>query len=520
MGTLTLDSYARESAAGDKRNVSILGQHTVNLARIEEIGAGLGLRLDDKGKSAWKKGVHRRDWEALITRMEAGESDGAVIFDVERFLRTVEDAFRIVAVIKKVRDDSGRTIKIYDSDGEFDVTTPQGEKNFYEAAVAAQYYSHRLSTRVHRGNRLKATRGEGRRGRYRPSGFEEDARTVRDSERPHIQRALDLAMQPGAKWDAICADATERGFYSPAQLHTAACLDKRADLVGVKYKQYSCDCPNKPWEPISLRSALLAPRMAGYVKLGPDLILGKMPGRPIIEPEKWQAFVALVQSRRGRPPVDRYLCSKRDSPVRCGNCGGQLSGNVAPRGATYEDGTPRYLYHCLKNRQVRGCGKNVADWRALDAAVTALVIDRLSAPEQLAQIRLAREERSQQRRPHEAKITALEQLETYWDQRLNDGKVTVEKHAAMVDDLHARAGAERQKLARLELTPLPPPLEEKSAQRIRAEWADATYPLRRERLRQAYQGWRILVQPGSSVADDLRDRISVKPMQEVPTPAP
>src|ERR1044072_8617749 len=100
MGPLIIDSYARESAAGDKRNVSILGQHTANLARIDELGARVGLKLDDKGKSAWKKGVFRKDWEHLITRMESGESDGAVIFDVERFLRTVEDAFRIVGVIK------------------------------------------------------------------------------------------------------------------------------------------------------------------------------------------------------------------------------------------------------------------------------------------------------------------------------------------------------------------------------------------------------------------------------------
>lgn len=516
MSQRVLDSYARESAAGDRRNVSILGQHAANAARIQALGAEPGEQLDDKGKSAWKPGVFRKDWERLITRMESGQTSGAVIFDVERFLRTVEDAFRIVAVIKKVREASGRTVMIYDSDGEFDVTTPSGEKAFYDAAVAAQYYSARLSTRVRRGNRQKAIRGEGRRGRYRPSGFEEDGRTVRESERAPLNRALDLAMQPGAKWADICDDATRNGFYSPAQKHTEECAALRADLVGVKYKQYTCECPHKPWEIMSLRSALMAPRMAGYVKLGPDLILGRFPGEPIFEPAKWQAFLAITRSRRGRPPVDRYLCTKKDSPVRCGNCRGQLTGNIAAHGATYEDGTPRYIYSCLKNGKVQGCGRTIADWRTLDATVSALVVDRLSTPRQVAQIRRVQDARQREREPHESRIAAMEQLESYWDQRLNEGKVSPEKHSAMVDDLGKKIENERKTLAKIDLAPLPPPLQDESLMHIRAEWQSATMSLKRERLRQAYQGLHILVEPGSSTEADLRGRISVKPIQAAP----
>ncbi|MEU6674734.1 recombinase family protein [Streptomyces sp. NPDC046925] len=512
MAPRILDSYARESAAGDRRNTSILGQHEINVRRIGELGAQLGERLDDKGKSAWKPNVVRHDWDRLITRLESGECDGAVIFDMERLLRTVEDAFRIVSAVKQVRENSGRTALIYDSDGEFDVTTPSGEKAFYDAAVAAQYYSARLSTRVRRGNRQKAARGEGRRGRYRPSGFEEDGRTVRESERAPLNRALDLAMQPGAKWEDVCDDATRRGFYSPAQDHTAECRELRDGLVGVKYKQYACDCPQLPWSPVSLRSALLAPRMAGYVKLGPKLILGRMPGEPIIEPTKWQAFNALVQSRRGRPPADRYLCTKKDSPVRCGDCGGQLTGNAASREATYEDGTLRYVYSCWKTDKVPGCGKVIADWRTLDATVSALVVDRLSTPRQLAQIERIRRERQEQRAPHETKIAALEELEAYWDQRLHEGKVSPQKHGAMVDDLHAKIEHEQAKLTRLDLAPVPPELKQESVDHIRTEWTTATMPVKRERLRQAYQGFQILVQPGSSLERDIRHRISVRPI--------
>lgn len=513
----TLDSYARESAAGDRRNTSILGQHEANARRIEELGAQLGERLDDKGKSAWKPNIVRPDWDKLIGRLESGESDGAVIFDVERLLRTVEDAFRIVGVVKKVRETSGRTVMIYDSDGEFDITTPQGEKSFYDAAVSAQYYSHRLSTRVRRGNRSKAVRGEGRRGRYRPSGFEEDGHTIRESERPHIQKAAERALEPGAKWQDICDKATAEGFCSPAQIHTAECAAHRAALLGVKYKQHTCDCPNKPWEPISLRSALLAPRMAGYVKLGPGLILGRMPGEPHLDPEIWQALNALVQSRRGRPPENRYLCTGKDSPVRCGSCGGCFTGIINTRG-TYADGVPRYHYTCLKNTKVHGCGRTIADWRALDAAVSALVIDRLSTPEQIAQIQRVRDERHEQRKPYESRIGKLEELESYWDGRLNDGKILPERHAVMVDDLHRKIAAERGKLDAIELIPVPPPVQEKSRERIRQEWESALPAQRRERLHQAYRGFHIIIPPGSSLESDVRHRVSVRRIQSAPGP--
>ncbi|WP_055563584.1 recombinase family protein [Streptomyces atriruber] len=510
-----LDSYARESAAGDSRNTSILGQHETNAGRIEELDGRLGERLDDKGKSAWKPGVVRPDWERLITRLESGESDGAVIFDMERLLRTVEDAFRLASAVKAAWAD-GRKVLVYDSDGEFDITTPQGEKNFYDAAVAAQYYSHRLSTRVRRGNRRKATRGEGRRGRYRPSGFEEDGATPRESERPHIRRAAERALEPGAKWQDICDKATAEGFYSPAQIHTVECAVRRAAILGVKYRQYACDCPQKPWEPMSLRSALLAPRMAGYVKLGPDLILGRMPGEPHLDPEVWQALTALVQSRRGRPAQDRFLCTGKECPVRCGDCGGYFAGIVNSNGRVYPDGVARYYYACLKNAKVKGCGRTIGDWRAVDTAVSALVIDRLSTPEQIAQIKRVREERRAQRQPHEHRISKLEELEGYWDKRLNEGKISPDRHAAMVDDLHRKLAAERSKLEALEEVPVPPLLEAKSRERIRQEWDGALPAKRRERLHQAYKGFHIAIAPGSSREDDVRHRISVR---RIPDPA-
>lgn len=490
-----LDSYARESDRGDERNVSITGQHQVNVRRIEDLGAELGELLSDKGKSAWKKGVARDDWEKLIKRLESGATDGAVLYDVERLLRRTEDALRILDMAE-----SG--FKIYDSDMEFDLTTPSGRKAFRDAASAAEYYSDRLSTKVQRGNRQKAVRGEGRRGRHRPFGFEEDGQTVRESERPYIQEAV-RRMLAGAKWPEVCAYLNGEGVYSSAQVHTAECTARRDALIGIKYRQYGCQCPRRPWIDVSLRTALLATRMAGYVSLGRSQIVGRLPGEPIIDPVDWQALHALVQSRRGRPPTDTYLCSGKDNPVCCADCGGYFTVN-SPDRRNYPDGTKRRHYTC--SRKAGGCGKIIADWRALDRAVAAMVVDRLSEPEQLQEIQQVQDARNAALKPHLEEISRLEGLRQTWNRRLNAGKISEESHDALVDDLDDRIGKEQKKMEKIQAAPVPA-VHVDTLPDIRQEWKTATPARKRERLRQAYSGYFIPVSPGSSAEDDVRYRI-------------
>jgi DNA invertase Pin-like site-specific DNA recombinase len=503
LGYMILDSYARESAAGDKRKTSIGGQHQVNLRRIEELGAALGERLDDQGKSAWKPGIKREAWEIIIARLDAGKSDGVVIFDIERFLRRVEDAVRIV----KLAD---RGFVIYDSDMEYDLNTPSGRKAFYDQAVGAEAYSHRLSSKVRRGNRQKAIRGEGRRGRYRPFGFEDDGTTVRESERPYAQEVVRMILS-GRMWKDAIEYLHDNGVYSTGQNHTPECVALREDLHGIKYRQYSCDCPRREWSVESLRGAILAPRMAGYVKLGRKEILGKLPGEPIIDATDWQSLLALVESRRGRQPLETLLCSGKDSPIRCGNCGGYLAAQLGVArkkkddtvrpALTYADGSLMRHYRCHK-----GCGKTIADCRALDKAISAMVVDRLSSPQAIEQIRRHIESIRSKRAPHEKEIVRIESLVQHWDERLNAGNMSPDRYRVLVADLDKRK-AEQMKLLADISEDVPKTVPEGTMDDIAREWEAATPAMRRERLRQAYSGYHILVIPGSSKEEDVRYRI-------------
>jgi site-specific DNA recombinase len=80
-----LDIYTRVSHKSDKRILSTAGQEARCRERVERTGAELGEVFTDPARSAWNPKVHRPGWEALMARLEAGESDGVVVFDLPRF---------------------------------------------------------------------------------------------------------------------------------------------------------------------------------------------------------------------------------------------------------------------------------------------------------------------------------------------------------------------------------------------------------------------------------------------------
>ncbi len=114
---LVLDSYARLS-----RNVSgelekVEEQHADNRRVIERLGGVLGVELTDDDLSAWKPSVRRPDWERLLQRLASGESDGAVVWHVDRLLRLPRDLERLLEF-------SDRGLTLGCAHGQWDLADP------------------------------------------------------------------------------------------------------------------------------------------------------------------------------------------------------------------------------------------------------------------------------------------------------------------------------------------------------------------------------------------------------------
>lgn len=471
-----IDSYARRSRKDRKgertdRDLSTTGQHAVNLGRIEEYGGVLGQQLTEIGRSAWQPGVERPKFDLAVERLTSGAAQGVCIYDIDRMLRRVKDALRIVEIAEQ-------GFVILDADGEYNLMTPNGREQFYQRAVAAEAYSFKLSTKVKRGFTTKAAMGEGKSGRFRPLGFEADATTIRESEREPVRRAARRVLET-RRWEDGAASLRASGVLTSG---------------------------GNEWVRQTVRSALVAPRMAGHIVLR-GAIVGRFPGEPILDEADWQELISLVHSRSpGRPASPEYLCTKR---VRCGNCGSTVSGLNQP-------GRPSpSKYRCTKRFANAkggewGCGKTVADRAALDLAVGELVVARLSDPRHATQVAEASARRAEKLLPHEKELGRLIDLRAYWDQQLLTGACDQVRHSQMVSALKNLIDAEEQKIVTAGVSQ--PVAAEVSAGEALAQWARSSTDERRALFDRAFAGFGVFVDPGPTGDTDFTGRIHVTPL--------
>lgn len=531
-----IDSYARESKPGDRRQLSVTGQHAVNEKRIIKMGCTLGLRLSDQGRSAWRKGVVRPDWQRMVSRLESGESDGVLIFDIERLLRTIEDALRIVKLAERgmelQKKGLGKGFMVYDSDMEYDLTTVSGQKAFYDQAIAAQTYSFRLSKKVSRGHRQRAEGGEGRMGNVRPLGFEIDGTTVRESEREPL-RHVDVMIRVEQKnWRQAVDYMTSQGVYNTNIPHTEECKEKKAALNRYDKRTYKCDCPPKPLKENVLREAMTSPRMAGYTTYRKEIV-GELPGEPILDKTDWQELCAVVASKRGRPATLGALCSGSAVPIRCWDCGAALTIVDATRKPTYltanaqaireyapDPSAVRRKYRVSKTMpgpDYPPCGKDVADVHVLDAIITDMIVEILSSTESAEESARQKAAKIAARSTHEAEIIRLEKLRDYWDEQLNNGvkSMTLERHAKLTGDLDKKIAAQQKELTEIGPVAKTLPVYE-SREAVLSKWDAAEPARRREMFRQAFSERTIYVAPGRTLDAyaELSSRIYSTPKED------
>jgi site-specific DNA recombinase len=456
---LMLDIYARVSRLGDDRQRSTGGQVEDCEARIEERGAQVGEVHVDSGRSAWNPRVKRPAWERLMSRLEAGATGGVVVFDMARFSRRPIEGERLILAAE-------RGLVVLDSEGEYDLTTANGRKTFRDQLNAAAYESDRLSTRVKRGKRVKATRGEPNHS-WRPFGFEQDGVTVRESESV-VLREMVARVLAGESQDRLAFDLNQRGVTTS---------------TGAK------------WTRESLKQLLLRERNAGQV-VHNGVVVGHLPGEPILDNETWERLTTLYASRRrGRPYSVVYLCS---GLVCCGRCGRRLSERPRSQLKPYPDGEVRRQYWCQPRLLNGGCGRIAVDQRELDRHVGALVVRILSDPRHAEAVEAAARATEDKRRPLLAELSECEHLAEELSGRLGRREITLKRYDVVIVPLDKRIAELRARLAVLDSVPravVDPVVEAASREEWMERWNAATVAERRNLIRQALTNRRIVIAP-------------------------
>ena len=463
-----LDVYTRVSHKTDKRILSTAGQEARCRERVERTGAELGETFTDPARSAWNPKVYRPGWEALMARMEAGESDGVVVFDLPRFARRPADGERLIAAAE-------RGLTILDDGSEYDLTTASGKKNFRDNLNGAAYYSDMISESTRRGKQYKASQGEV--DCRRSFGFEPDGVTVNEAEaaiiRDHAQRLL-----AGETQDSLIAELNDNGIPS---------------VRGVK------------WGYTTYRQIMTKPKNAGLVQHNGRVVDGvKLPGTPILDDDTYHRLVALYAARRrGRQPSGRYVLT---GIAVCGLCEAGLAGRPV-------SGTDRRHYWC------KACHRISVDVRRLDEWAADWSIRELSDPASAEALARVEREQTEARAALEAEIAAIEADALAIADRFGRGELTLARYDAITGPLDRRLAALRAELDGLaaeEPETHPPGTRTLKQADPRGyaqiswliEWDEGSAVERRGIVKLALRGRRIVVGPGRSARFDA-ERVTV-----------
>jgi site-specific DNA recombinase len=378
-----IDLYCRisEDYDGDGGMRSVDDQETDGRLCIEELGnccIRIGKVWKDPDLSAWKKGVVRPDFNLMMARLGAREADGIWVYDLSRFTRKPIEGERLIEMA-----DQGFIVISMDST--YDLSTADGKMQFRDHMTRAAHESDKISQRSTRGKRLKAAKGKSNASyagfaRHGNGGTEEQVEKEQKVIAEVARRIL--AREPIGS----CAEyMNKQGFRT------------RDGLL---------------WDANCLKRTLTAPSLAGLVEYKEKIVPDKrLPGKHALTEQVWLDLAELFGSRRRGRPAGTYLLS---GLVRCGKCGAFLYGTPAKRLAPYKDGAERRIYLCRKiQRQgpvAVGCAGVSIDWRFLDDAVEAAVIEKLGNEEYADRLTGRAAEGQEQRSELLVRITGRKKL--------------------------------------------------------------------------------------------------------------
>jgi site-specific DNA recombinase len=430
----------REDRANRERSVD--QQLAENEKACAQRGWTVTARYADPGRSASRFATRAREnWQRVLAAVKAREFDVLVLWETSRASRDPEEWIPLLAECRR----AGIRIFVTADDELYDLSKPKHWKQLATDGIANAFSSEETSLRVKRDADASAEAG-------RPSGpilygyervYHPKTRVLIE-QRPHPDNApvvVDIitSVYKGESLKSIARRLNEAGIASP-----------RGSVWGSPAVRRTC-----------LNS--------GYIGLrGHNGHTTQGIWDPIVEPEVYYgARRILLDPKRTttRPGRAKWLAS---CIARCGLCDGWMA--VIRRGAN------RTVYQC------RDRGHVWIEREELDAALTKLVIERLSEPDSFPHLPGQQDETAVVAlRAEEAVLRA--ELDGYADDAVN-GRIDRSFAAKVVAKLNTRI-AEVQR--RIEQAITPPALTGLLAgdpgEDVATRWAKAPISARREVLR-------------------------------------
>lgn len=446
--SLIIDIYCRISQDYDGTTRSVESQEDdcrFAIAEHAEDGWMVGEVFQDHAKSAWNPRVVRKQWEALMTRLESGESDGLIVYDLTRFTRKPIEGERLIEQAK-------RGIVVASIENRYNLNDPDGRAHFRQDMTAAAKESDKISQRSSRGKKKKASRGRsnstsvrgyGRPGYLpRPDGWEFGDPLIRVSD------------EQVAAERAVVQEMCERIVARETMAEIVRDLDQR----GIR------TAAGAIWSNILIRQMLKRPSLCGLVEYKGEIVAEMKDAEPVVSRELWEAVQATFRARKRGRPATSYLLS---GLVRCSHCGYVLYGRPMYARKPYEDGSIARGYYCGPVAPGRGCGKMSIDQRFADQVIARAVIAKMSDPAYAESMAKAAASLSAERLPLEERLASLRKdMESVASKIVSRGFDWVEAASTAIEDEMAKVQAALDAIDTTSVTSV-------AAENVATEWKAA-----------------------------------------------
>ncbi len=297
--------------------------------------------FEDVDVSAYREGVQRPEYERMLDQLERKQFDGVLVWKLDRLVRRVAEFERFWGVC----DRSGAMLASFNES--LDTTSEIGMLIVRILVAFAQMESANTSVRMKARQRELAEAGGPKLNGRRPFGLSADWKEVVEPEAALIREAA----------DRILAGDSLRGIV----------LDWQRRGVTTTY--------GNPWESTAFRRLMLQPRLWGE-RTHKGVVVGAGDFPAILDKEVGERVTLAVK----RPPSElkrrRNLLS---GILRCGRCGAGM--RVGTAGGVAK-------YRCAP--RPGGCGRTVISKEPADAAVSEMVLYRLSSKEMTRALRTRR----------------------------------------------------------------------------------------------------------------------------------
>jgi DNA invertase Pin-like site-specific DNA recombinase len=344
--------YDRVSKDKRRDARSVEEQETANITHCDKYGWVVQEIFTDNDRSASRFARKSRpDWERLVETLDDGQIDVLVMWEPSRGDRELEMWARLLGKCRRL----GVLIHVTSHDRTYDVRRPRDWRTLAEDGVDSAYESEKVSERIRRGTRARASEGRphgpplyGYERVYDPHTGHLVGQTINAAQAAVVKEIADMVMR-GISLGEIARRLNARGVPSP-----------RGDR----------------WQASPIKRLVLNPSYLGFRTYRAEKIYSPGWFPPILnERDHYVCVAKLTAPERGgaRPSMVKHLLS---GLADCGVCDGTVK--VINRNAA-----PRYCCRAT-GKDGRISGHVVRSLPAVDEYVESVVVALLQTPDAIA----------------------------------------------------------------------------------------------------------------------------------------